>query len=75
MRVAVAGGGVTGLTVALELAGRRHKVSLYERGHVGGLATGFKYHRCPGIFLDKFFHLSFAERIPLYYLNSIAVVS
>jgi len=56
VRVAVVGGGVSGLTVALELARRHHEVFLYERGRVGGLAMGFKYPGFPDIYLDKFYH-------------------
>ncbi len=53
MRTAVLGGGITGLTLAHFLSGKR-PVTLYERcGQVGGLAGAFRLDRTR---LDKFFH-------------------
>lgn len=43
MRVAIVGGGFTGLTAAYELGKIGHQVSLFERDdHLGGLAYGFR---------------------------------
>jgi protoporphyrinogen oxidase len=43
MKIAVIGGGFTGLTAAYELTRAGHEVSLFERDdHLGGLAYGFK---------------------------------
>jgi len=50
MRVGVVGGGVVGLAVAGDLAERGVSVSLYERGELGGGASG----RAAGICYDAF---------------------
>ncbi len=43
MKIAVLGGGITGLTAAYSLAKKNHQVTLFEKGPVlGGLAVGFK---------------------------------
>ena len=43
MKMAVIGGGLTGLTAAYELTKRGHRVTLFERDkELGGLANGFK---------------------------------
>jgi protoporphyrinogen oxidase len=43
MRIAIIGGGFTGLTAAYELTKHGHHVTLFERDtHLGGLAYGFK---------------------------------
>ena len=43
MKLAVLGGGLTGLTAAHHLSGRHHEVTLFEsNGLLGGLASGFK---------------------------------
>lgn len=43
MKIAILGGGITGLTAAYDLAKAGHKVTLFEKEAVlGGLATGFK---------------------------------
>ena len=61
MRVAVAGGGITGLCVARELVRRGHEVTLFTQGQVGGLAGGFPYRDCPGVYLDRFYHHIFTS--------------
>jgi protoporphyrinogen oxidase len=61
---AVLGGGVLGLTVALRLLQRGHRVTLFEReAEPGGLAAGFVVEpegsgRLAGqpVYLDKFYH-------------------
>ncbi|MBI3620411.1 FAD-dependent oxidoreductase [Candidatus Roizmanbacteria bacterium] len=43
MKIAILGGGFTGLTAGYELAGKNHQVTLFEQqSHLGGLAQGFK---------------------------------
>lgn len=43
MKIAVLGGGLTGLTAAYHLSGRNHEVTLFEGNELlGGLASGFK---------------------------------
>ena len=43
MKIAILGGGITGLTAAYELSKKGHEVVLYEKSQVlGGLAVGFK---------------------------------
>ncbi|MCL4360202.1 FAD-dependent oxidoreductase [Patescibacteria group bacterium] len=43
MRIAIIGGGMTGLSAAYELTGKGHSVMLFEKNAVlGGLAAGFK---------------------------------
>jgi protoporphyrinogen oxidase len=52
---AVLGGGALGLTAALRLAQRGHRVKVIEREPLpGGLAAGFEIE--PGIRLEKFYH-------------------
>jgi len=42
-KIAILGGGITGLTAAYCLAQRGHEITLYEKeSHLGGLASGFK---------------------------------
>lgn len=55
MRVAVVGGGISGLALAYELAKHDVEVEVFERGaEVGGLACGFEV--VPGVQLERFYH-------------------
>lgn len=55
MRIAVIGGGMTGLVLADRLAERGHAVTLFERdAQLGGLAT---WHDFGGFVWDKFYHV------------------
>lgn len=54
MKVAVIGGGYTGLVAALRLAEGGHEVEIFERSEVvGGLASGFEVN---GTHLEKAYH-------------------
>jgi len=55
-RVAVVGGGITGLTVARQLVDRGHSVRVYERDDPGGLAGGVRFGDASAVYLDKFYH-------------------
>ena len=53
--IAVLGAGALGLTVALRLGQRGHRVTVLEREPLpGGLAAGFEI--APGTWLEKFYH-------------------
>jgi protoporphyrinogen oxidase len=53
-RIAVIGGGITGLTAALRLAQRGHHVTLWERGErLGGQANAFPV---AGTAIERFYH-------------------
>lgn len=53
-RIAIIGGGFTGLTAAYKLAQKGHKITIFERGsELGGLASGFKIE---GANLEKAYH-------------------
>lgn len=53
-RVAIIGGGFTGLTAAFKLAKKGHKVTILEKGEeLGGLASGFKIE---GADIEKAYH-------------------
>ena len=77
-RVAVIGGGVTGLTAAYDLtrpaAQRRFAVSIFEGApHLGGLAAGFKGRPTWEWPLEHFYHhLFLSDRAMLGLLDAIA---
>lgn len=53
-RVAILGGGYTGLIAALRLSQAGYSVTIFEKsGNVGGLASGFKIENAP---LEKAYH-------------------
>jgi protoporphyrinogen oxidase len=53
-RIAVIGGGITGLTAALRLAQQGHQVTLWERGErLGGQANAFPV---AGTAIERFYH-------------------
>jgi protoporphyrinogen oxidase len=57
MRIAIAGGGIAGLTAAYRLLDAGHEVDLYEaEDHVGGLAAGFEMKAAGGARLEKYYH-------------------
>jgi len=56
MRVALVGGGITGLTAATRLAESGHEIVLYEASSAGGLAAGFPFPGMEGVWLEKFYH-------------------
>lgn len=61
MKIAVLGGGITGLTAAYCLAKKNHQVTVFEKSAVlGGLAVGFKQPKWKW-HLEKAYHHLFAN--------------
>jgi protoporphyrinogen oxidase len=61
MKIAVLGGGLTGLTASYYLAKKNHKVNLFEKEKVlGGLASGFKQKNWDW-YLERTYHHLFAN--------------
>lgn len=61
MKIAVLGGGITGLTTAYCLAKKNHQVTIFEKSPVlGGLAIGFKQPNWEW-FLERAYHHLFAN--------------
>jgi protoporphyrinogen oxidase len=61
MKIAVLGGGLTGLTASYYLAKENHKVNLFEKEKVlGGLASGFKQKNWDW-YLERTYHHLFAN--------------
>jgi protoporphyrinogen oxidase len=59
MRIAIVGGGVSGLTAAYEFAKKGLECTIYERdSDVGGLAGSFSLD---GVYLEKFYHHLFTS--------------
>jgi protoporphyrinogen oxidase len=61
MKIAVLGGGLTGLTASYYLAKKNHRVNLFEKEKVlGGLASGFKQKNWDW-YLERAYHHLFAN--------------
>jgi len=61
MKIAILGGGLTGLTASYYLAKKKHKVNLFEKEKVlGGLASGFKQKNWDW-YLERTYHHLFAN--------------
>jgi len=61
MKIAVLGGGLTGLTASYYLAKKNHKVNLFEKEKVlGGLASGFKQKNWDW-YLERSYHHLFTN--------------
>jgi protoporphyrinogen oxidase len=61
MKIAVLGGGFTGLTTAYYLRGKNHQVTLFEKGKaLGGLAVGFKTDNW-NWYLERAYHHLFSN--------------
>jgi len=61
MKIAILGGGITGLTAGYYLAKKEHQVTIMEKGEVlGGLAAGFKEDNW-GWYLERAYHHLFAS--------------
>lgn len=59
MKIAILGGGLTGLSAAYELAAQSHDVVVFERAsEVGGLASGFSVEGEP---LERYYHHIFTH--------------
>jgi protoporphyrinogen oxidase len=59
MRIAIVGGGLTGMSAAYELSKAGHQCTLYERDEaLGGLAGSFRVN---GVYLEKFYHHLFTS--------------
>ncbi|NLE77186.1 MAG: FAD-dependent oxidoreductase, partial [Chloroflexi bacterium] len=59
MRVAIVGGGITGMTAAYELAAHGVACTVFERDSaLGGLAGSFQVN---GAYLEKFYHHLFTS--------------
>lgn len=71
MRIAIIGGGMTGLVLAYLLS-KRHKVTLYEREtQLGGLAT---HHDYGSFFWDRFYHVILpSDRHLIAFLSEIGL--
>jgi len=61
MKIAVLGGGITGLTAAYYLAKKKHEVTIFEKEKfLGGMAAGFKAEGWDW-YLEKTYHHLFAN--------------
>ena len=71
-KIAVVGGGFTGLTAAYELSRKGYEVSIFERGpELGGLASGFTIE---GTSLEKTYHHLFkTDRSIIDFLSELGL--
>jgi len=61
MKIAILGGGITGLTAAYYLAKKNHQITLFEKEKIlGGLAAGFKTNNWDW-YLERAYHHLFAN--------------
>ena len=59
MKIAVVGGGVTGLFLAYRLSGKGHRVTVFEKEkEAGGIVSTFDFE---GVRLEKFYHHFFSN--------------
>lgn len=55
MKIAIIGGGITGLVLAYKLSQKNHQITIFEKEkQLGGLATYYNYG---SFFWDKFYHV------------------
>ena len=60
MKVGIIGGGITGLTAALELLKKGYEVTVIENElYWGGLSSAFKI--LPGVFIERYYHHLFTS--------------
>ncbi len=61
MKIAILGGGITGLTAAYYLAKKNHQITIFEKEKIlGGLAAGFKTNNWDW-YLERAYHHLFAN--------------
>ena len=61
MKIAILGGGVTGLTAAYYLSKKNHQATIFEKEkQLGGLASGFKVGEWDW-YLDRTYHHLFSN--------------
>jgi len=59
MKIAIVGGGITGLTIGYYLSKKGHRITIFEKeNYLGGLASGFKLGDW---YLEKFYHHIFKK--------------
>jgi len=59
MKIAIVGGGLTGLVAGYRLSQKGHKITIFEKEkELGGLAGGFKLG---GTYLEKTYHHIFRK--------------
>jgi len=72
MKIAILGGGFTGLTASYYLAKKGHSVVLFEKEHVlGGLASGFKSENWDWVLERAYHHLFYSDSDILNFANEI----
>lgn len=73
MKIAVVGGGITGLSAAYYLSKKGHRVALFEKNNqLGGLASGVKIGNA---FVDKYYrHIFTGDQLMLDLLEELGLV-